>query len=235
MNYKTLDKQLSGRCKNSRKIANNTYLKRRGENIAILLHKTDIATFKKSGEIVLNTGGWLTRTTKERLNRFTPVNITQNNNLWFLNYYDGYGSLFEDGMTVNKSGKPIKPINDKPLIKAMNKVNKMVNKYIKGFIADVEKNGLESPGGGDCWYCYFKTQDGETLGDKTGTGHLMQHFQDGYYTPSLLFNAIKERGGVNVGIVWSMIKNNPSMIAYELRPYFRKRKINLAKQLMEVN
>ena len=48
MNYKTLDKQLSGRCKNSRKIANNTYLKRRDKNIAILLHKTDIATFKKS-------------------------------------------------------------------------------------------------------------------------------------------------------------------------------------------
>lgn len=71
-NYTALDERLTGRCKLRRKIANNTYAERRGEAIAVRLHDTDVVTFHPNGDIQLNTGGWFTVTTKERMNSMLP-------------------------------------------------------------------------------------------------------------------------------------------------------------------
>jgi hypothetical protein len=79
--YQEADEQLTGRCHKRRKIANNTWLERRSTNfdsdiedpddeIAVRLHNTDVVTFRRDGAITLNTGGWFTVTTKERINRF---------------------------------------------------------------------------------------------------------------------------------------------------------------------
>mgnify|MGYP003395764794 CR=1 FL=1 len=51
----------------SRKYAHNTYLHTDGENIAMRYHETDVAIFAPDF-VELQTGGWLTSTTKERLN-----------------------------------------------------------------------------------------------------------------------------------------------------------------------
>jgi hypothetical protein len=73
MDYVSANAQLTGRCKNSRKIANNTYLQRRGnDDIAVRLHSTDVVTFHKNGDITVSTGGWNTVTTKDRIQRYTP-------------------------------------------------------------------------------------------------------------------------------------------------------------------
>jgi hypothetical protein len=72
-NYQELDAKLQGRCALSRKLANNTYAKRRYANdIAIRLHNTDILTFESDGDITVNTGGWHTVTTRSRINDFIP-------------------------------------------------------------------------------------------------------------------------------------------------------------------
>ena len=68
MNYKNANDKLQGRCKDSRKIANNTYLKRRGQDIAVMLHETDIVIFHPNNTFTLNSGGYRTRTTKARMN-----------------------------------------------------------------------------------------------------------------------------------------------------------------------
>ena len=70
MTYAEADQSLQGRNRESRKIANNTYLHREGEDIAIRLHNTDIVRFKPNGDIVLDSGGWLTVTTKQRMNEY---------------------------------------------------------------------------------------------------------------------------------------------------------------------
>ena len=90
MNWFALDTKLQGRCKDSRKVGNNTYLIRRGEgycrhadtgkplpgtivpedDIAVRLHYTDVVTFKCDGDIVLSSGGFHTRTTKDRINQY---------------------------------------------------------------------------------------------------------------------------------------------------------------------
>jgi hypothetical protein len=71
--YFGLDTKLQGRCRESRKLANNTYARRRSSGqIAIQLHATDILTFTSTGEIEINTGGWNTVTTHSRMNAYLP-------------------------------------------------------------------------------------------------------------------------------------------------------------------
>jgi hypothetical protein len=74
--YKELDGKLQGRCRESRKVANNTYLKRdhyKLKDIAVHLHSTDILIFHPNGDIWINTGGWDTPTTRDRINMFLPT------------------------------------------------------------------------------------------------------------------------------------------------------------------
>lgn len=52
----------------SRKIANNTYLCRTGDDeIGLLLHYTYVARFRRDGSVILDSGGWHTKTTADRL------------------------------------------------------------------------------------------------------------------------------------------------------------------------
>lgn len=73
MNFQEADRLLQGRCSQSRKLENNTYLQRSdGNTIAVRLHSTDILTFHADGRIEVSTGGWNTITTRYRLNRYLP-------------------------------------------------------------------------------------------------------------------------------------------------------------------
>lgn len=66
MTYHTANETLGTR--DSRKIANHTYLQRRKDDrISVLLHGTYIVTYYPNDYIVLRTGGWETVTTKDRI------------------------------------------------------------------------------------------------------------------------------------------------------------------------
>ena len=85
MTYAEAAKLLTGRCSKSRKLANNTYLERiNSDTIAVRLHDTDVVTFHSDGRTVLNTGGWRTVTTKERMNRFSPFAVWTRNGVWYV-------------------------------------------------------------------------------------------------------------------------------------------------------
>ncbi len=72
--FEGLDTRLQGRNRESLKVANHTYLKRRGpDKIAVKLHDTDVLTFHKNGQIDLCNGGYPTSTTHERMNNFLPT------------------------------------------------------------------------------------------------------------------------------------------------------------------
>ena len=64
-----------GRDKSERTIANNTKLVRRGHDIAVRLHRTDVVTFHQDGTVTFDTGGWHTATTRDRLNTYAPGGI----------------------------------------------------------------------------------------------------------------------------------------------------------------
>ena len=73
MNYQQAAEQLIGRCCRSRKLANNTYLVRRdADEVVVRLHSTDVLTFFADGRIRVDTGGYHTITTVDRINAFLP-------------------------------------------------------------------------------------------------------------------------------------------------------------------
>jgi hypothetical protein len=87
-----------------RKIGNNTF--ERLENIndksarVISLHNTDIIKFF-SNYTVLNSGGWRTKTTKDRINTFVPwIKVFQKKNNWYVKT-ETETLEFEDNMIIN--------------------------------------------------------------------------------------------------------------------------------------
>ena len=171
--------------KTSKIIANNTvrYTDDRGEHIR--LHNTDIISFI-NGKTVLNSGGWRTITTKERINRFLPYDsfIRQEKSVWYL-HCDLKTYIFEDGITIGKRGKVTGYGKD---VKALYKLNEQIKKYVAGYIKELFAGNVPEPSGGDCWFCCMKeAKTGKPVG---GSDHLLEHMKEKYYVPSLLVNAI---------------------------------------------
>jgi hypothetical protein len=87
---------LSGARNGQRTLAPNTYLYRRSATtLAVRLYHTDIVVIHDDGTYTLNSGGWRTVTTKERINRFAPVVVYQRSHEWYV-----IGMPFRDGMRV---------------------------------------------------------------------------------------------------------------------------------------
>jgi hypothetical protein len=75
----------SSRDKNSKPVANNTRVERRGDSAyALRLHATDIATYWENGTIEINSGGWQTVTTAQRLNAFVTRHVYSERGTWFV-------------------------------------------------------------------------------------------------------------------------------------------------------
>ena len=101
------------------KIAHNTTIRRvDSDTIAIRLHDTDVITFHDGlpsghgsgwiGWTVVNSGGWQTVTTKERINRYLPEGwrLHQKDFVWYLSNSTGVNGLsdreFVDGLELLK-------------------------------------------------------------------------------------------------------------------------------------
>jgi hypothetical protein len=95
--FKKIGKKLSKR------VGNNTYeiYDEEGNRIAIRLHDTNIMTFE-GNEIILDSGGWQTRVTKDRMNDYLPsvgYHIEQKNYEWTLVHGDER-IPFKDGIRI---------------------------------------------------------------------------------------------------------------------------------------
>lgn len=193
MNYITANTSLTGRCKESRKVGNNTYLQRRNGNIVVKLHNTDIITYLPNGDTILNTGGWFTPTTKSRMNEFIEGMITQSRGRWFYHHDGSYysdGVPFSDGMVIHSNGT-VSGIG-----KAESSKDKVLKQKIRTYAKlCASKVPLDKPDSGDCWYCSLRTEEGKTMGDIShNTSHILSHMKEGYVVPSLVFNAMVSVG-----------------------------------------
>jgi hypothetical protein len=101
--YFKIERALAGR--SSRKIGVATTALRDGTTLRVRYHSTTV--IQSDGAMVtLRSGGWLTPTTKKRINDFLPHGwfLYQRNFAWFLTtpYGDPYGETleFEDGMQI---------------------------------------------------------------------------------------------------------------------------------------
>lgn len=198
INYYQWDAALAGRNHSRRKVGNNTYAERRVEtvgvngharhvrSIAIKLHNTDVVTYREDGSIVLNSGGWKTSTTKDRINEHSPVRLSQHKGVWTF----GYGSLvhtFKDGVTL----KPDGTVEGAAVASDEDKEKKLRKQIAKFGQLVSESLPLPLPGAGDCLFCQCKTDKGEDVG---GIEHLQTHLDEGYLVPSLVWNALRHAG-----------------------------------------
>lgn len=187
MNYKNAIELLNG--KNRKKLEFQTYLEKRGENVAVLLHETDVILFYPDDKIVLNSGGWKTKMTKDRINNYSPVSISQKNGIWYV-IHNGKEVIFKDGITID--GEKITGdggTNNKILLKT----KKEAQKYINNFIEKFKNSEIKIPSRGDCWYCSLKeVESHKPLGDVISDNHILEHIREKYYVPSLFLNAMNE-------------------------------------------
>ena len=179
-----------GRGMLTRKTANNTYVHAGyGDDnaVAIRLHDTNIVIVNNDGTMILNSGGWLSSTTKERINRYTNAGISQRNSVWYMRD----GSLFYDGMTINFDGTPVKPKQPEKYEKQLKAIKKQAKQYASDFVKELKAGNIAMPSGGDCWGCAMRDDTGKTV---MGAHHLRDHMSEKYYVPSLLVNAGREAG-----------------------------------------
>jgi len=198
--FKTADAILTGRNRESRKIAHNTYLHRRGESIAVQLHNTDVVTFHPDGSLTLDTDGWNTITTRDRINGFTPTWLR----MWTERgtaKVSGTGDTvrFFDGIVFGPRGGCRNPLGKARVVKvdaAKAKREADIKTYVNGWIETVVTGQMPLPSGGDCWSC--------CLGMK-GTDHLALHLEEQYHVPSLIVLAVEAKGYPNVAVALQFI------------------------------
>ena len=257
--YEELSERLtrkgSGRPMERRKVANNTYLIR-GENaIGLLLHSTIVASYGADDTVTLNSGGWRTVTTKDRMNLFSGLArfvVNSNGGIWFVKFYPPDNSYFDrwtfdnsairyfDGMKLDLANRRLLNPEDSPdfgnIDHANDATNKAIDRYLKGFTPDVARDLLAQieTGGyrGDCWFCSMRsTEDGRPLGETVNdTEHLVSHLEERYYMVSLVVNAYSRYGDPGLVAMLNLRdlaegRARQHGLKYELRRYFRRQLI----------
>lgn len=182
-NYEQADALLQGRCRLSRRLANNTYLIRNVDNsLLIRLHQTDVVTYHPDSTITLNSGGWRTSTTKDRINTFSPARVCQHKGVWYIGDSFFYHSsdkgdriLFHDNIITAANGLPIGSydIETKDHKKQRRHLLKQIKAYAK-LCAD--SCPLDSP----IWAFSDKTVTNETQ---------LQNMREGYVINAIVFAA----------------------------------------------
>lgn len=86
-------------------VANNTRVVNLGDDsVGLVLHSTTVARWYRDGLIVLNSGGWRTVTTKDRMNRALPspwsVRSDARRGGWGVYYSRERVAGFADGVTI---------------------------------------------------------------------------------------------------------------------------------------
>ncbi len=93
---------------NSRKIGNNTFeITYENGDRAIRLHYTDVVTTHPDGSYTLDSGGWDTVTTKQRMNQYSNASVWQEGYTWYAQSTGYPAQKFYDGMKFDFNGKLI--------------------------------------------------------------------------------------------------------------------------------
>lgn len=183
-----------GRDKNRRPLEWHTVVNRRDvRTIAITYHQTDVVTYRDDGAILLNSGGWRTQTTKNRINEYSPLRVTQHLGVWYVT--PDY--IFADGMVYYPHLNAYTGVHSTEEAKRVARIKRQIAKYVKGYMIAFDRGDVGEPDSGDCWDCAMVVvSDGQNKGKSLGeahrdTTHLVSHMEQRYYVPSLLARAIK--------------------------------------------
>ena len=137
------DSILTGRNKDSRKLGNHTYLVRHANSIAVRLHNTNVVTYHRDGHIILDSGGWKTPITKDRMNTYSPARISQEKGLWYVSY-NGTHSVFRDGLALYRGRIVGAKMQDRQTTKQRAGVM-IIHRAVESMLPVVDKLGSWAP------------------------------------------------------------------------------------------
>ncbi len=85
-------------------IANNTVLHRiDNDTFGVRLHGTNVVLIHRDGTYTLNSGGWRTVTTKDRINKYSPAALYQKDWEWYCGRGESF--VFFDEIRVDSAGR----------------------------------------------------------------------------------------------------------------------------------
>jgi len=178
-----------------RSASRNNYITYDNGIITVRYYNTDIAVIDLDERtITLNTGGWTTPTTKERMNEVLDTmginnHIWQEKWIWYYGRWDGKRAYHFDGMKIEFTTGDILNPEEGPDIdteeKARKLFNRLLSRYVRKFKRLAGRQELPDPAG-DCLYCSM-------IDEHEGT-HLYSHLIEEYVMQSLVYNALVKAG-----------------------------------------
>lgn len=174
-----------------RKLANNTYLVVRDDGgFGVKLHDTEVVIHYPES-VILDSGGWQTVTTKERMNRFSDYGVFSEKGVWYV-CVNGADVSFADGMIIH-SGGGVEGVGPDPT--EIRRTRKAVNQYAKRYARAMMEGRVPVPSSGDCWACLMVDAEGNApLG---GPEHIHNHIAEDYFVPTILVRA-EETGALSL-------------------------------------
>lgn len=209
--------------KEAKVVARNTLRYRRpsGEEV-IRLHHTDILVFA-NGAVTIDSGGWLTPTTRQRMNAFLPAPLClyAGSGHWSLYRGEGlYEVPYRDGLRVSCSPPYLYSLPEED-------PDRPSPEEIRRFVNGMKIAPLPSPG--DCWLCACDPEEkrensSERRLPKGDREHLLSHIRENYIHGSLLVNAMRWAGyrdeGISVFFHMQEIKTFKRVLRRYLRMVF---------------
>jgi len=196
--YESLSNRLDIPVKKSqKKMGNNRYLRREGDNIVFRLHNTDLVTITPEGVITLRYEGWATMVTCRSFEQVLPYHFSCKDGLIILykggpeGYYSNPFTI-QDGTIILPDGT-IENAAPSSLVWDMAAKKKAILKYAEKFADAFILRQVPLPSGGCCFDCQFGFK---------GTEHLDSHLGEEYFVPSLLARAVENAPLYWREIVW---------------------------------
>ncbi len=189
------------------KVDNNTYAYRLDEHrIAIQLHGSTVVLMRDDGTFTLDSCGFKTVTTKDRINKFSPARVYAKNGLWYVQKAN-QSFPFLDGMQVTSEGYPVDVENPEVTRKRESlkrQLDKDITRFINGFHdywikqgLPKDDAGLQEVTAGDCFMCKFQFGG--------AADHILGHIAENYYVYSLFMNALRDGKYGDSAVVYHMI------------------------------
>ena len=220
--YESAAEYLGGKSDRPAEHGTATRIVRRGPDvIAVRYHETDVVTYHADGRLVLDSGGWMTATTKVRLNDYAVgFGVWSTGGVWHVSarnldytldggapYWSPGSVVFYDGLTVDQSdpagsltvaGTTPEAVAGLVTVRADEATKRAVSRYcakVRRTWPDVIGQARESGTAGDCWIC------NGTVPGRGDIDHLREHVADGYVVASLGLAAVKAAGYFQPGAV----------------------------------
>lgn len=217
-------------------IDRNTFRYRTEDGAEVVrLHLTDIVV-KKDGKTTLNSGGWKTSTTKDRINSYGGCRVISDKGQWIVQK-DGESAPFYDGITLPDVFKPKALAKARAGAMADLKLKADIKKFVTKTI--VTGKPIPTPSEGDCWDClmfdreepveeYANAPRGAAANKpakQRNSHHLLEHIKEGYMHGSLIVNAFRDSGYTDTAISYWCFTDRPdyTMIRRKVRRYLQKR------------